>query len=262
MSDLSHVDDDDFEDIENGEGDEGGAGDSHEGEDEGDPQDEDDEGQGEGELQGQRQPVEGQRRNRANDSVRRLRERAQAAEDRATRFEREMDDLRRQVNSQNYQPSRAELERQRQEEDERVALMSPAEQIRYYRDLDRQERARERQIERAQDMEARDRDRFQDMQRTNPLARKYATEVETLVKEQRNQGLNTPREVALAFIIGRKALDKVNAGGGPSREQRGRVRGSTAQPTRGGTDGRSTGRGREADDSEAGLERRLAGVTF
>lgn len=267
MSDISTTDDDDFiDEVGDGEGDEGGSPDPHEGEDgEDEAEGEDDEGEGqEGlSLEG-REPAR-----RPNDSYRRLKERAKAAEarskesdDRATRFEREIGEIRQQLGSQQHQPSAAEQARLQQEEDERLALMTPGEQARYLRDQITRSVRDENQRMALGQREENDRTRFQDMQRTNPLARKYATEVENLVREQRSQGLSTPREVALAFLIGRKALDKVSGGATPSREQRGRVSGSRAQSTRGGTESRSSGRERQGDDSEAALERRLAGTVF
>ena len=268
MSDLSTVYDDDFtEELEDGEGHEGGGTDPHEGEDPEDPDegDGDEEGDGEGEA---RQPVEGSQPRRPNDSYRRLRERAQAAEtrareseERASRFEREMTELRTR-GAQATQPSPAELQRIQQEEDERLALMTPAEQARYLRDSITREVRGELQRNSAQQQEASDRMRFEALQHTDPLAKKYASEVEQIVREQAQQGFVTPREVALNFLIGKKAREKLASRPAPSRDQRGRVNGSRTQPTRGGTQGRGTGRQRQDDDSEEALEGRLAGQVF
>jgi hypothetical protein len=262
---MTEVEDDDLDptigmDEDDGEGEQGQTTDADEGQDEGDPV-EDDEGEAEDEglLEPRQQP---QRDTRSNNSVRESRRRAQEAEQRASRFEQELADLKRQfAQAQQPRPTQQDLERLRQEEDERLALMTPAEIGRYYRDQmarDMQVQFQQQQMRTAEDT---DRRNFASIAQTNPLARRYADDVEKLVTERRNAGENVPREVALAFLIGREAIAKAT-GRKPSGSSQRRVEGTRTRPTNATGQGQGARRGERGDDSLESLERRLKGVTF
>jgi len=137
------------------------------------------------------------------------RRRAEEAEARANAY--------REVYGQNLS------ERQRREQEnaerERIMNMTPEERILYA--AEQQERRlneiaanAERRI-----ADANDRAAYAAMKATNPIAAKYADEVEKRIQDARAQGYNYSRELMLTFIAGEKALAAAKSGGNDKQKK-------------------------------------------
>lgn len=264
MSDTSIVDDEDFaggpdeEEIQDADGeDEGGDGQEPDGETPGD-------GQVEG-AQGDAQGDEGHvaaARSRASQRIQKEIARRKEIEQKYSTLEREIAEIR--AAQQAPRPDPAEQQRLAQIEAEQVALMSPAQVAQYYAEKTRREMQAERQQDRAFLQEQNDRANFTALQATDPLARKYADEVERVVQEQKRNGMTVSREVALNFVIG-QAMRKRAGAAGTRQGKAAAVRVSGAQTRPGRTNGDASGdRGgrRSGDLNEADLERRLGNQVF
>ena len=146
---------------------------------------------------------------------------------------------------------------------ERLSLMSPEERA-DYRVAQSEARLRnEMQQTRLMLQEEADRSAFRSLQSSNPLARKYAADVETVVAQQKSRGLTVSRETALKFVIGEKMFAKANAQTPKQKKAAAsRIASASGRPTRSaGAQGSERGsRGR--DESFEDLERRLANVVF
>lgn len=260
MSDTSIVDDEDFaggpdeEEIQDADGeDEGGDG-----------QEPDGETPGDGEVE-RAQGDEGHvaaARSRASQRIQKEIARRKEIEQKYSTLEREIAEIRAAQQAPRVDP--AEQARQAQIEAEQVALMSPAQVAQYYAEKTRREMQAERQQDRIFLQEQNDRANFTALQATDPLARKYADEVERVVSEQKRNGMTVSREVALNFVIG-QAMRKRAAGAGTRQGKAAgaRVAGATTKPgrTNGDASGDRGGR-RSGDLSEADLERRLGNQVF
>ncbi len=140
--------------------------------------------------------------------------------------------------------------------------MGPDERIAF--EVDRIRRDGQQQFDRLRRemAERADRAEFRVLQQTNPLAKKYATDVEALVAREAAKGNLVQRELALTFIIGQKTLERLPAAA--KRQQKaaaGRVAANRTTPARGRGD-TADARERGGDDSVDALTRRLANVTF
>jgi hypothetical protein len=145
-----------------------------------------------------------------------------------------------------------------QAERERLALMDPDQRLEYYRHQDQQRLASLEQRLNFRLEDATDRAAFDALQARNPLAAKYASDVEKLLASERQSGRNVSREVALKFIIGEKVMQK--AGSATSKQRKaatGRVQQQTTTPRNPGSMSRED---RGAGDDIKTLERRLANI--
>ena len=262
MTDLSLVDDDDIDlpGDEDGEGNETeGRSDGDEGQ-EGDAEDEGGDAGEEGDEEGLAEPAPRRARQTASERVRESRAQVREANERAARLEREIAEIRAQ---QQRGPSAEEIRHQQAVEAERLSLMSPDERA-DYRIAQAEHRLRnEMQQTRLQLAEQADQSSFRALQATNPLARKYATDVEKVVADQKARGMIVNREVALKFVLGEKLYEKSMATGGKAKKAgAARVAAQTGNPGRAAGQATSERGSRRGDDSEAALERRLAGVRF
>lgn len=144
-----------------------------------------------------RQPSRAQRR------IETLAREAKAAREEAAAARREAAEFRAQMEGRRTQE-------QQQLERERVALMTPEEKLDYYRAED--QKALERrfaQLEfRSQD--AADRSNFGALCARNPAYQAVADEVESQLAEARRIGTNLPRETIATYLIGKRAIERVN----------------------------------------------------
>jgi len=196
---------------------------------------------------------------RENDSVRALRERAQAAESAAQQERIRAQAYADQLAHFNQRPDPAALLRQQQEEQQRLEMMAPHEVAQYLAQKSEQRVAVQLQIMQRQQADAMDKIAFQGLKRDNPLANKYEKEVERLVAQEAAKGITVQRETALAFVIGEFVLK--NAPAAAKRQAAAaakRVTGNTVNPGGAAGDVASEPRGRSGNDLAA-LERRLAG---
>lgn len=263
MSDTSLVDDDDLaggpdeEEIQDADGeDEGRDGEEPDGQETGD-------GEEQG-AQGHAQGDEGHVKPPSRSSLRIQKEiaRRKEAEQKFATLEREIAEIRAAQQQPRIDP--AEQARQAQIEAEQVALMSPAQVAQYYAEKTRREMQAERQQDRLFLQEQNDRANFNALQATDPLARKYADEVERVVQEQKRNGMTVSREVALNFVIGQAMRKRAGAAGTrQGKAAAARVAGASTKPGRMNGDAASDRTGRRGGDpSEAELERRLGSTVF
>lgn len=214
--------------------------------------------EGDGGSHDQRAP-QGQQRServapsRANNRVQTALKRAEEAERKANEAQTRLDAFLAAQGQR--QPDPIALARQQQEEAERVALMSPAEQAQYYvQQSQRQMVGQMAQMQR-QTQDQLDRIAFQNLQATNPVAKRFAAEVEKTVAEEARKGSMLPREVALAYVIGKHVLE--NGGKAAGKQRAAGAARVQAQTTRRGAPQSDLARGNTSNDLSA-LERRLA----
>lgn len=265
MTDLSLIDDDETEipGGEDGEGDEdqgnaNGDEGQGEGDEEGDAGGEEDDGQ---EQEGLTDPPA--RRGRASESVREAKRTAKADRDRADRLEREIAEIRQAQNAPRQQ-SPQEIAAEAEREAAHVAMLDPAAQVQYYVAKAMQPINANLHQTRMQLQEQTDRAEFRALQTSNPLARKYATDVEKMVSDQKSRGFTVSREIALKQVLGERLFEQSMKNAGKAKKAgASRIAAATGRPGR-ATGEASSDRGgrRGGDDSIEALERRLKGVTF
>ncbi len=239
------------EETETGDGGEEGSDDS-----EGDPGEGEDEGQGRG---NDGRPREGQQRServgagRADKRVQAAVDRAKEAERKATEAQTRLDAFLAQQGQRQIDPF--VFARQQQEEAERVALMSGPEQAQYYAQKVQQATTLQMAQMQRQTHDQLDRIAFQNLQATHPVAKRFAAEVEKTVAEEARKGSMLPREVALAYVIGKHVLE--NGGKAAGKQRAAGAARVQAQTTRRGAPQSDLARGNTSNDLSA-LERRLA----
>lgn len=142
--------------------------------------------------------------------------------------------------------------------DARYALMSPEERMN-----DRLERTLAASNRQTQDVLASVQDQtdasaFRVLLREKPQYEKFATTVETRVKELRGKGTPLPREAVLMFLVGEAA---VKTGGKPQKKAQSqqRMRDQETRPASGRGDVRDSDR-RNAGGTMSAVERRLSNV--
>lgn len=198
------------------------------------------------------------RQGRGRETIRNLRQRAQAAEQRADQerqeFQRQLNELRTQIGQR--QPSAADLAREEAEEQARIELMTPAQVARYYAEKSERRIAQALQANQFQTQDRIDKQAFDALASGNPLLARVAPRVEQVLASERQQGRNTDRLIVAKFILGdellsRRAAQLPRQRAGAQR----RVAGQTTRPANGAGDGQRP-TGRQGDDSyEAALRR-------
>lgn len=191
------------------------------------------------------------RPSRAQTRIQRLARETREANERATRLEREMAELRA---AQRPQQAAGETPEARAA---RRALLSPEEAMR--EDLRESEARINSQLQTlaVQQRDARDETAYNGILRDAPHLRKYAPEVDKMLREMQAQGQWAPREALLDIAVGR-AVRQAAAKRGPDARKEGqrKIAQQRTKPanTRGDT---APDRGRQSSNS---LERRLADV--
>ena len=263
MSDTSLVDDDDLaggpdeEEIQDADGeDEGRDGEEPDGQEAGD-------GEEQG-AQGHAQGDEGHVKPPSRSSLRIQKEiaRRKEAEQKFATLEREIAEIRAAQQQPRIDP--AEQARQLAEEQQRVSLMAPHEVAQYYAQKTQQQMEYRLQLMQLSLAEENDRAAFNALQTSDPLARKYADEVERLIKSEKAEGRSVKRETALNFVIGQAMRKRAGAAGTrQGKAAAARVAGASTKPGRMNGDAASDRTGRRGGDpSEAELERRLGSTVF
>lgn len=182
-------------------------------------------------------------RRTTSDEIRDLRRRAQDAERRNQEFQQQLQQL---VQGR----SQADLAREQQMEQERLALMSPDERVEYrMQQMERNFQFREQQT-RAALFDQSDKLAFDNLVAQKPTLRRYEAEVERL----RQQAPNVPRKYLLAVAIGLPAIDRMGAAQNRAQNRAERsARANVTNPP--GGRGAATGRQRQGGS----LEDRLRG---
>lgn len=150
----------------------------------------------------------------------------------------------------------AQRQREYQEEQERLRLMSPEQMGQYFADKTRREVGQALGQQQMQIQDTLDRQAFSTLRRDNALIDSVADETERTLASERNQGRNPSREVIATYLIGQRVRAKQKAA--RSGQQRGAARRVAGQTTRPGTARSDAARpnGRAAGDSiEATIER-------
>ncbi len=232
-------------------------------------------GQGQGDAEGQEagpvdEGAQGSRRGsegdvepparparRENDSVRALRERAQAAEARALVYEQMLG--QRNAAPQLPQNDPVAAAAAQAAENERIMNMMPHEQAQYFANRAEQRVQQQIQALARQQQDALDRMHFDTIKATNKVAAKYESQVEKLVAEQAARGVTVPRKAALAYVLGEAVLARAPAAAAKQRQGAAeRTAGATVRRGSPGGDTAAEPRGNRGNDLAA-LERRLAG---
>jgi hypothetical protein len=182
--------------------------------------------------------------------------------------EAELKQLRDAVMRPAQQPVQPQVDPARQaqldrEESERVAQLPYDEQLRYWRTKDREDNRRELLQQQLQTRDMLDRIQFQQTMREKRLPARYENEVESLLTQARQQGMNPSREWLLKAAIGNEVLTKKDR-----ETEKQRTRGQrriASQTTRPGGGTRSTAAspgGRRREGTAADDEALLRGITI
>jgi len=197
----------------------------------------------------------------ASEVIRESKRRAKEAEERTARLEREMADLRTAMTQPRM--SEAEMYRAQQAEQERLQLMSPEERA-DYRVAQAEQRIRaEMQQVRFTSAEAADKAAFKSLAQSNPLAKKYAVEVEADFARRLAAGKPVEREIILQNLVGKAMIDRaVSASAKQGKAASRRVAAAEGRPARAGGDTASDRSNRGGDLSIAEFERKYGNVKF
>lgn len=182
-----------------------------------------------------------------------LNQRAREATERASLAERKASELEQRL-------SRLEQPKQQGKSPEEVALMTPDELVNYR--LGEATKGFEQKLGQIQwaTYEAGDKSAFQALVSRDPVAARYADEVESRLSQMRSQGQNVDRERLLTFIVGEKVRQK-NSGAKAKQQNEGQRKIArqtvTATNTRGDT---PSNRGKMSE--QEAREKRLENITF
>jgi hypothetical protein len=166
--------------------------------------------------------------------------------------------------AQQYQAPPPDPERQsrlEREELERVAQLPFEEQGRYWSRKVQEETRREMLQQGLQTRDMLDRMQFENVMRTRKLPAKYATEVDNLLIQARQQGMNPSREWLLNAVVGRELLERKDKEVARQR-QNGAARIARQQVRPAGTGNTAgSGGGRRSRSQDADDEALLRGIT-
>lgn len=161
------------------------------------------------------------------------------------------------------QPDPARQAQIDQAERERVAQLPFDEQLQYWRNKDREELRRENLQQALQTRDMLDRSNFQQIMRDRRLPARYATEVENLLVQARQNGMNPTREWLLKTVVGGEVLSKKDREAERQRAAgRRRVASQTTRPGGAARSTAATAGGRRGKDSAAEDEALLGGITL
>lgn len=211
-------------------------------EDEGTDSPDGDEAEGDDEEQ-----VDGAPRKRGEGRFQRLANSNKELKEQLAATQREIQEFRAQqqrAQSQEKEPTADEM-----------ALWAPEQRMQYT--LDKATRATQSQLQQMQFQMAdtADKANFQTIVANNPIAKKYAGEVEAKLAEARKTGGNPPREVVLAFLLGQKALQAGGKVKEAKAEGQKRIERQTTKSANNRSDTNGAGRSRDT-----ALRKRLEGV--
>jgi hypothetical protein len=201
----------------------------------------------------QREP-DAEPRGRAGDTIRSLRARAQEAERRAQEADRRAEDNERRVRDFEARQRPAQ-QVDPQEEARLLEAMTPDQRADYKvnKALERFQQASA--VQNFQTMDRIDTQAFQQECAANPLARKYAAEVDRELTKIRSEGGNVPRQAVLFYVLGRALVDKQRSTADKRASgAQDRIRRQTTRPTNSRGDVGGNRRG------AASLEQRLENV--
>lgn len=173
-------------------------------------------------------------------------------------FKRQLAELQAAQQHRQQPPDPYAAQRAQQIEQERLSLMDPEQRFQYQLEKLQSQQQADMQRLRFEMHDSADQARFDALKSTNKLAAAYAPEVDRIIKQERAEGRNVSREVALKFAIGEKYLAEASKASAKQRVQaNGRVATQRTSPTNPGGMQRE---GRAAGDDLASLERRLKDV--
>lgn len=195
---------------------------------------------------------ERRQRNRASDTIRNLRERAQKAE-----AER---DVYRNLQQPQPQPRTPQPDPQAEQqrralEYQRISMLPPEEQVAALDRMNEQRVQQQVALARLEAFDMNDRSNYQSLQARIPAAARLATQVEQTLQAQRAQGVyNFSREQIFKYLLGEEMMSRATQGGERQRRQgQARVQRQTVRP--GGSRGDvATGSNRSRGDD---ADRRL-----
>jgi hypothetical protein len=185
------------------------------------------------------------RRERQSREIRELRERLERNE--------------RELAARSYQPpprvDPAEQARREAQEREQVALLSPDQQINYWRERDRREFASALQTQNAQITDQIDRSTWDSACRSDPVRQRMSAQVEQQFRDLGGPGRAPTREVIFTYLYGQEALrQKTRTSGRQRQAAQRRVASQTTRPAGGRSDVQRD-RAASGDSYEAALQR-------
>ena len=196
---------------------------------------------------------------RAERRITRQQERLRALEEQNRRL---TEALTRPPAQPQYQPPPVDQARLDREEFERVSQMPFEEQSRYWARKTEERVQQQINLHGLQTRDMLDQSNFRQIMREKRLPAKYANEVETLLSQARQQGMNPTREMVLQTVIGREVLDRKDRETDRAR-QRGqrRIASQTVRPGGRGSTAATAG-GRREQDQEAADKALLMSITW
>lgn len=245
------------DDLDAGYIDDEGGGPDPELDEDGDPEPGGDEPEDEpGDPQDEPQRGETQQRPGRKTQAQRLRERIERQDAEHQVLKQQLQTLTQQRQQPAYDPAAAA--RAQQEENERVALMGPAEAAQYYYQKGQNEFRQAMLGQQLQTQDLIDRQAYDAAARTSRVHRDYRQRVEDLLSGERARGnLAANRTALLAYLVGNDAIERAGKAAPQQRRQaNARVAGQQVRPASARGDGARGGR-TTPDDAD---ERLLRGV--
>jgi hypothetical protein len=214
---------------------------------------------------GSEEPEQNAPASRANRTIRAMQARLKAEADEKAQLRRQIDQLLSQTRPPPAPPPDPYLaERQRQQEQERLAMMQPHEIAAYTEQKLRTEFNGTRLQDQVTLRDEIDRLMFGQLKTRDKLAERFSDQVETLLISARQQGMNPSREIILNALVGQEVRQKAQRQADGLRRRGARqIAAQTTQPGAGRSTAPASGNRRQAtEDSDEAMMERLRNTTL
>ena len=196
-------------------------------------------------------PVDNRKPSRANDRIRNLIASNKEQKEKAEKLEREMAELKQQVQQPRVNPDEA-----RRLREEKLSLMDPSERKQFVLEEQVQELRQQNYQTQLHVIDATDKAAYDAKASLNPIYAKHKDQVEKALASLRSKGNNASREELLKWVIGNEALKKAGKPNPASRQAAARrVESAKAKPAASRSDAPSHYSGKGSTPEE-----RLRGV--
>jgi hypothetical protein len=156
---------------------------------------------------------------RANTRIRTLSIREKEAAGRAEKAEKEVSDLRRQMEEVQRSLHAGNAVRDSQAEQELLAQMDPVQRVAY--EADKKFNALNAEMNRVKlsALDSTDRADFLSKAQNDPVRSRLAEQVEKNLADMRSKGINAPREDIYAYLLGKDFIAQKNKSGGKNPDK-------------------------------------------
>lgn len=197
-------------------------------------------------------------RGRANSRIRSLNSEKKEAKERADKAERELSDLRRQMEEVRQSLHAGNAVKNAAAEQELLAQMDPVQRVQY--EADKKIDAVHSELRKVQlsALDNSDKATFLAKAQNDPVRSRYSDQVEKNLADMRAKGFNAPREDVYAFLLGKSLIEQKTKSNGKNNDR------AAARARVDATQGRSTSVRSDAPSSRKGktAEERLSNIAI